>query len=153
MAVRFVIGRAGTGKTELCVREMRAEMARDPLGGGALLWIVPEQGTFSAERLLLTMPDRQTGAPARGTFRAQTLGFRRLALLIAAETGIAGMGRAKPMDDIARAVLLEELVRSEKENLTVFRAAAERPGFAKTLDATLRELRQHGHSGASLREL
>jgi ATP-dependent helicase/nuclease subunit B len=84
MAVRLVIGRAGTGKTALCVREIRAAMAADPLGA-PLLWITPEQATFSAERLILT--DDAPGNPnllkRRGSFRAEVLSLRRLALLMA----------------------------------------------------------------------
>jgi ATP-dependent helicase/nuclease subunit B len=146
---------------------MRDELRRDPLGAGsettaapgAVLFITPEQATFSAERLLLTGRGLGLGEPVAGTFRAQVLSFRRLAMLIAREVGIfggkPGAGRAvpKPMDDVARVVLLEETVRRHKGELTVFGAVADRPGFIRKLDNTLRELRQHGHSGASLREV
>jgi len=163
MGVRLVIGRAGTGKTALCAREIRAEMARAAIGG-ALLWIVPEQGTFSTERVLLTADGAGFGAPPRGTFRAQVLSFRRLAMLIVRETGRGASGPVdgpaggmeeliKPMDAVARRVLLEEMLRREKGKLTVFAGVADRPGFAERLDGTLRELRQHGHSAKSLREL
>ena len=169
MAVRLVIGRAGTGKTALCAREIREAMACDPLGP-PLLWIVPEQGTFAAERLLLTAPTT-TGRPApRGTFRAQVLSFRRLAMIIARDVGLFstprqpgqtqpprldddGSGIPKPMDEVARAILLEETVRQHRSQLSVFASVADRPGFLQKLDATLRELRQHGHTGATLRAL
>ena len=163
MGVRLVIGRAGTGKTALCAREIRAEMRRAAIGG-ALLWIVPEQGTFSTERVLLTAAGEGFGEPPRGTFRAQVLSFRRLAMLIVRETGRGAPGPecqspggveelVKPMDAVARRVLLEEMVRREREKLTVFAGVADRPGFAEKLDGTLRELRQHGHTAKSLREL
>ncbi len=165
MGVRWIIGRAGTGKTAACAREIRTEMQRDPLGG-ALLWVVPEQATFMAERLLLAGSGRdasngpvggpgEPGIPeSRGTFRAQVLSFRRLALLIGRELGIVGDGggrAGKPMDEVARAVLLEEMVREKRGELTVFGSVADRPGFIQKLDGMLRELRQHGHTAASLR--
>ncbi len=161
MGVRMVIGRAGVGKTAFCVREIRAEMARGALGGG-LLWIVPEQGTFAAERLLLTAEGGGFGKALRGTFRAQVLGFRRLAMRILQDAnsgdgagvgvGVFGDG-GKPMDGLARRVLLEEMVRRERRNLTVFGGVADRPGFIEGLDATLREMRQHGHTGQSVRSV
>ncbi|HVT81254.1 MAG TPA: hypothetical protein VHM90_11415, partial [Phycisphaerae bacterium] len=157
--MRFIIGRAGTGKTALCAREICREMQRDPLGP-PLLWIMPEQGTFAGERMLLAQHFGASGEAAggcRGTFRAQVLSFRRLAMMIGRELGLfpAGDGRGvpKPMDDLARRVLLEEVVRREKRNLRVFGSAAERDGFITHLDGMMREFRQHGHSGASLRAL
>lgn len=170
MGVRWIIGRAGTGKTARCIREMREDLASDPLGlrAGALLLITPEQATFTAERLLLTGRGAGLGLPVAGTFRGQVLSFRRLAMLIAREVGLfsrgggtgggggiggGGRGVPKPMDDVARVVLLEETVRRHKGELTVFGGVADRPGFIRKLDSTLRELRQHGHSGATLREI
>src|SRR5690242_2746977 len=113
MAVRLVIGRAGTGKTALCAEEIRGAAAREPLGP-PLLWITPEQATVSAERRLLT--GAASAGAGRGSFRAQVVSFRRLALLIARETGIlpAGAQAARPMDEVARIILLEETVRQKR---------------------------------------
>jgi ATP-dependent helicase/nuclease subunit B len=140
---------------------MREEMRQSPLGPPLIL-LTPEQGTFTAERLLLA-GGGAGGGGALGTFRAQVVSFRRLAMLIARELGLfageGGGGRGgaggvpKPMDDVARVVLLEETVRQHRGRLDVFGAVADRPGFIQKLDATLRELRQHGHSGASLRDV
>ena len=149
MGVRFVIGRAGTGKSVRCAEEIRAAARRDPLGG-SLFWITPEQGTFTAERMLLTAG---AGSRGEGTFRAQALSFRRLAASVGREVGFLQGDHVKPMDDVARVVLLEDVVRAEKEKLQIFAGVAERPGFVQKLDVTLRELRQHGHTGESLREM
>ena len=88
-----------------------------------------------------------------GTFRAQVLSFRRLAALIGREVGFLQGDLVKPMEDVVRVVLLEDVVRAEKEKLQIFAGVAERPGFVQKLDVTLRELRQHGHTGESLREM
>ncbi|HVS72123.1 MAG TPA: PD-(D/E)XK nuclease family protein [Phycisphaerae bacterium] len=165
MGIRFLIGRAGTGKTWLCARQLRQELQRDPLGagtapgqgGGPLWWIVPEQGTFTAERLLLT----GGGANERpiGSFRAKVVSFRRLATLIARDAGwLADTHGAAPagkkiLDDVARAVLLDEVLREHRSQLHAFRSVAHRRGFIEKLDSLLRELRQAGHTGASLRDL
>lgn len=158
MGVRLIVGRAGTGKTVLCAREITEAMQLDPLGP-PLLWIMPEQGTFAGERLLLThsFGMNTSSTAARGTFRAQVLSFRRLAMIVGRELGlfpaIDGRGVPKPMDELARQVLLEEVVRREKGELQVFGGAAERAGFITHLDGMLRELRQHGHTGASMRRV
>ncbi len=161
MGVRLIVGRAGSGKTALCAREICEEMGRDPLGA-ALLWIMPEQGTFAGERMLLSGGGNSLKAglragAGRGTFRAQVLSFRRLAMILGRELGLFpggdGRGVPKPMDELARQVLLEEVVRREKGKLKVFGSSAERAGFITHLDAMMRELRQQGHSGASLRKV
>ncbi len=141
MGVRFLIGRAGTGKSAACAAEIRAEMTC-AIPWGALLWITPEQATFTAERMLFA---------GVGAFRAQVVSFRRLAALIGRAVGFIESDRVKPLGDLARIVLLEETVRGVREKLQVFAGVADRPGFVKKLDATLRELRQHGHSGVSMR--
>jgi ATP-dependent helicase/nuclease subunit B len=151
LGVRFLIGRAGTGKSAACAEEIRAAMGRDPLGG-ALLWVTPEQGTFTAERMLFAGGSGKSGG-GHGAFRAQVLGFRRMAALIGREVGFLESERVKPLGDLARVVLLEEMVRGVRGELKVFGGVAERAGFIEKLDETLRELRQYGHSGESLRKL
>ncbi len=152
--MRFVIGRAGTGKTHLCASEIVGHLRATPALQN-LLWIVPEQATFMTERLLLTHGARSratapTVSGGYGIFGAQVLSFNRLALLLARELGIVA---DRPMDDLARRVLLEEILRHRRGDLQLFSTVAQRPGFVAKLDTTLRELRQHQHSGDSLRTL
>ncbi len=64
MGVRFVIGRAGTGKTHGCVTEIAAAMRALPLGP-PLYWIVPDQATFIMERLLVAQGLGGAGGLAR----------------------------------------------------------------------------------------
>ena len=68
MGVRFVIGRAGTGKTHGCVTEIAAAMRALPLGP-PLYWIVPDQATFIMERLLVAQ-----GWGGRGVIRREGAG-------------------------------------------------------------------------------
>ena len=70
--LEFILGRAGTGKTESCLRAMCDEMEREPLGN-LLLLVVPEHMTYQVERALVS---RMRG---RGMMRGFVSGFRRLA--------------------------------------------------------------------------
>ena len=155
MGVRFVIGRAGTGKTHGCVTEIAAAMRALPLGP-PLYWIVPDQATFIMERLLVAQGlggaggDSTGGGGGFGTFRAQVVSFERLAKILARQVG---WQVAPAMNDLARRILLEELIRKNRDQLALFGPVAQRPGFLQKLDGTLSELRQHGHSGATLREI
>jgi len=53
VSVRFVIGRAGSGKTKHCFDAIVEAMRAEPLGA-PIYWILPKQATFSAERELTT---------------------------------------------------------------------------------------------------
>ncbi|MCC5877569.1 MAG: PD-(D/E)XK nuclease family protein, partial [Candidatus Sumerlaeia bacterium] len=72
MAVRFLIGRAGTGKTHHCLDRITSACRQDPLGP-PIIFLVPEQGSYQAEKALLTFSD------LKGLTRAQVLSFTRLA--------------------------------------------------------------------------
>lgn len=133
MGLSFILGRAGTGKTQACLDSIRAETARSPQGP-ALIMLVPEQASHQTERALLTAP----GGP-RGTMRAHVLSFRRLAARVVAETGPVG---APVLDDLGRNMLLAALVaeRQRSGELTVFRGSAARRGFPARLARTFDEL-------------
>ena len=51
MAVRFILGRSGTGKTSHCIKaivDALVEVCEQPL-----ILLVPEQATYPAERAIL----------------------------------------------------------------------------------------------------
>ena len=70
MAVRFILGRSGTGKTSYCVRAI-ADALLEP-SEQPLLFLVPEQATYQAERAVLSDPR------IAGFHRLHILSFDRL---------------------------------------------------------------------------
>src|SRR5947207_13548140 len=101
MSVRFVIGRAGTGKTRHCFDAIVEALRADPLGP-AIFWILPKQATFSAEREL-------TCESGLGGFcRARIVSFEQLGRDILGECG----GAAIPeVSALGRQMLLGHLLR------------------------------------------
>ena len=81
MAVTFILGRAGTGKTHQCVQAILAELGRAQ-ETRRLIFLVPEQASFQMERALAL------GAPGGGYTRAEVLSFSRLARRVFAQTGL-----------------------------------------------------------------
>lgn len=92
MAFRFVLGRAGGGKTTWCLQEIKRRLAERP-DGRPLIWLVPEQATSQAEYALIQSPE------LGGTLRAQVLSFRRLAWRVMQEVG--GTARL-PIDETGK---------------------------------------------------
>lgn len=132
----FIIGRAGTGKTQACLAAMRAKMQQEPLGP-ALILLLPEHMTYKVEReLAAAMPEGQ------GFFRGYVFGFRRFARQILVETGGADMPR---ISEIGRRLLLRKLlVKHQKDkDLTVFARAARQRGFTASLSEAIREFKSY----------
>ena len=131
MAVRFVIGRAGTGKTSHCLESVRCHLRESPSEGGRLVLLVPEQASLLTERLLVDHPD--VGA----THRAEVLSFHRLAFRILQH---AGVRRRQALSANGRVMVLRHLVGELRDRLMLYRDAERSPGFVERLAQTLAEL-------------
>lgn len=107
MAVQFVIGRAGTGKTHHCLEAITGACREDPVGP-PVIYLVPEQASYQAEKALLTH------GPLQGITRAQVLSFTRLADYIFAHSAAPQTPR---MTKAHRRVLVMLLVsRARRED-------------------------------------
>ena len=141
MSVRFVLGRAGAGKTRHCLESIRAELKENPLGP-ALILLVPEQATAQMERTLLA------GKDLKGTFRAQVLSFRRLAYKVLAGTGRSG----EIIPSVTERMILRHILNEHKSELKVYGAVTDRPGLVNKLLENLKELIAERAEPAELQE-
>ena len=103
MSVRFVIGRAGTGKTRRCFDAIVEALRADPLGP-PIYWILPKQATFMAERELTC------ASGLEGFCRARVISFETLGADVLANCG----GDAVPQASL-QPVEPEALWQIEKE--------------------------------------
>lgn len=132
MALRFIIGRAGSGKTRTCLGEISSCLQEAPKGN-PLIFIVPEQATFQNEMALVSTSNLE------GTIRARVLSFRRLAWYVLQETG----GATRPyIGDVGKHMLLRQLLEDYKEQLKAFSRSANQPGFINCLAGTFAEFKQ-----------
>src|SRR4051812_45075015 len=143
MPVRFVIGRAGTGKTRRCFRAIVDAVSRDPLGP-PIYWIVPKQATFQAERELTC------GSGLDGFCRVRVVSFEQLGEEILADCG----GGAIPQVTAAgRQMVLGHLLRTHADKLQFFNSVARQSGLASELDATFAEFERCGKDSDDLKTL
>ncbi len=142
MAVRFILGRAGTGKTTRCLEELCAAVQADPQGPPLVL-LVPEQATFQMEQALLGP------GGLKGMMRAQVLSFQRLAWRVSLSAG--GLARP-PLSDLGKYMVLRALVEQRLDQLQVFGRVADRPGFIEKLARTISELRTYALGPAELQQ-
>lgn len=132
MTVHFLLGRSGSGKTTTIWETLSSRLKSEPLGAPMIL-LVPEQGSFGAERGLLS------AGHVKGSIRAQTLSFSRLAYRVKQETG----GSASlPISEEGKKMLIYKIISRRKDELKLFGASSDRPGFVERLSSLHTELKR-----------
>ncbi len=138
MPVQFILGRAGTGKTQHIINDLVRHSTAQPLGP-PLYWLVPNQATFITQRRLMEH------LPAAA--RIEVLGPNRLS-----EKILVLLDRPAPenLSAALRLLVLSESLNAVRDQLTHFRSSASRPGFINALDITLRKLVRENQSADDL---
>ena len=131
MALRFIIGTAGAGKTHLCMDEI---IKNQTDGKGRQIFIVPEQFTSQTERDLIIH------SPQNAILSAEVLSFGRLAHQIFSKNG---MGQKTPLGEIGKSMALQKVLLAEKDNITFFKNAMDKNGFVDQLSLTISEFFQY----------
>ncbi|MDK2785107.1 MAG: ATP-dependent helicase/nuclease subunit [Bacillota bacterium] len=129
---RFILGRAGTGKTYTCLKAIEDLLLRKGEEGPPLILLVPEQAAFQMEYALLTE------GRVQATQRAEVLSFRRLARRVLAEVG----GVARPwLGELGKRMVLRSLIQKHRDELVLLGHSASTPGFTERLAQALAELK------------
>jgi ATP-dependent helicase/nuclease subunit B len=130
MAVQFILGRSGTGKTSYCIREIIDALLAP--GDEPLILLVPEQATYQAERAILS--DERIA----GYHRLNVLSFDRLQFML------LGKNTARPaLSRIGRQMIVHRILHDNKSKLQIFGPSADRPGLSREMARTIDELHQY----------
>lgn len=145
MGVRFLLGRAGAGKTHTCLQELAAALQTrapiaPPLGHPPLIFLTPEQATFQSERALARL------APRGGLIDADVMSFKRLL-----RRALDARADVRILSAPARRLVLRRLAQEPTDLLPVFGAAARTPGFLDQLARFFDELISEALSPERLR--
>lgn len=131
MSLRFILGRAGSGKTTYCLNEIKEKLKTSDTSKNLIL-VVPEQATFQNELELCTT------LGLGGIINAQVLSFRRLAWRVLQEVG----GGAKvQIGDLGKAMVIRSFIEKRKDELQVFSGADGQPGFIDSLAGAISEFK------------
>lgn len=145
MAVRFILGRSGTGKTTYCIREI-ADAMLEPDNPQPLILLVPEQATYEAERAILAderIAGYGGGVSSTGDIegagrRLSVLSFDRLQFLL------LGKNTARPaLSRIGRQMIVQRILREAGGDLTVFHSSRAWPGLARRMADAIAEFHQY----------
>ncbi|GGE50209.1 ATP-dependent helicase/deoxyribonuclease subunit B [Pullulanibacillus camelliae] len=140
MSLRVMIGRAGTGKTNRCFKEIERELRQKP-DGPPLIYLVPDQMTFHTEFSFAKLPDLD------GMTRLDVYSFSRFALRILENVG--GATRLH-LNQVGLTMLLRKIMLANKHDLHIFQKAAEQQGFYDILHHAISEFKRYNLSAADL---
>ena len=140
MAVRFILGRSGTGKTTYCIDAVVNALVEP--GEQPLILLVPEQATYQAERAILG--DERIA----GYNRLHVLSFDRLQFML------LGKNMARPgITRIGRQMIIHRILREHKADLKLFDSAADKPGLARQMADTITELHEYAKTPGDILQL
>jgi len=141
VSVRFILGRAGKGKTYQIFQEIKKKLDED--SGQKLILLVPEQYTLQAERDLLESLDTP------GIMGVEVLSISRLGHKVLQEGG----GRKKTfINKQGKSMVLKKIIAENAGELTIYSRACRQQGFVENIADLITELKQQDISPTMLTE-
>lgn len=142
MALQFILGASGTGKTTYLYETVTALAAKHP--ETTYYFIVPEQFTLQTQKELVQCN------PAGGIFNIDVLSLARLAHKVFEELG---REQRKVLKDIGKSMVVKRVLSECREELLLFGANAGQNGFVEEAKSLLSELFQYGIGVPELEEM
>lgn len=133
MALQFVIGRAGSGKSRSMYQHMIKESELHP--NKNYIAVVPEQYSMETQKEILFIHDR------KGSFNIEVTSLNRLAYTIFEEQGVSGY---KVMDDLGKTLVMRKVLEDCKKDLIIYKDKTAMPGFAEKMKMVVSEFKQYG---------
>lgn len=141
MAMQFILGRSGSGKTSYCTKAIVNALLK-PDGQQPLLFLVPEQATYQAERAILS--DKTIA----GYNKLHVLSFDRL------QFWLTGKNTARPeLSRIGRQMVIQRILRDNQSKLPIFRQSANCPGLGRQIADIIAELHQYAKTPDDIEQL
>lgn len=136
MSFRIIYGRAGTGKSEYCYREIAQKIKKE----NKILIITPEQFSFTAEKKLMDAIDTQA------VFNAEVVTLSRMAYRVISEIG--GKNETN-LSKCGKAMLIYSILSNNKNKLKFLGKTDENVDM---LDTAITEFKKHGISVEQLKQ-
>jgi len=132
MSIRFVYGRAGTGKSKFCIDEIKDRI--DENEENKLILLVPEQYTFNTENKILKLIGE------RALLRTEVLSFKKMAHEVFEECG----GRVKEIiKESGRNMLIHRVINENMDSLDYFKKISREYGFNEIVSSIISEFKKY----------
>ncbi len=134
MAIQYIFGGAGAGKTEYMLRRMLREAPKDFQKQWIL--VVPEQDTLAMQRRILAHPENR----GHGILNIDVMSFQRMAYRVFEEKGIT---LPRIIDDLGKIMILRELLGKLSPRLSLYKSQLNKAGFLDELKSQISEFYQY----------
>ena len=141
MALQFIFGSSGSGKTEWLYRRL-LETAKTEKKKMIYL-IVPEQFTLQAQKAIVARQENHA------VFNIDAVSFERLAYRVFDELGTENR---TVLEDTGKSLILRRLAEENRDRLTVLKSQIRRPGYIDQVKSLISEFMQYGFTAERLRE-
>jgi len=132
MSIRFIYGRAGTGKSKFCIDEIKDRI--DENEENKLVLLVPEQYTFNTENKILKLIGE------RALLRTEVLSFKKMAHEVFEECG----GRVKEIiKESGRNMLIHRVINENMDSLDYFKKISREYGFNEIVSSIISEFKKY----------
>ncbi len=141
MALQFVLGNSGSGKTEYMYGRIVKEAALHPKKN--YLVVVPEQFTMQTQKKLVELSENHA------IMNIDVLSFKRLAYRVFDDLG---MSELSVLEETGKNLVLRKIAKQKEGKLTVLRPNIAKMGYIEELKSLISELVQYNISPAALKE-
>ncbi len=141
MALQFVLGNSGSGKTEYMYRQIVSQAGENPKKN--FLVIVPEQFTMQTQKKLVEL------APNHAIMNVDVLSFKRLAYRVFDELG---MKEVCILEETGKNLVLQKVAKEKENELSVLRPNMSRMGYVDEVKSLISEFVQYNISPEQLEQ-
>ena len=142
MALRFILGPSGAGKTRYIYSEIIKKSMDNPQKNYII--VVPEQFTMAVQKDIVELH------PRHGVMNIDIVSFNRLAFRVFEELGI---NRLSILDDTGKTLVLRHVIEDKKKELKLFKDKLKYFGFVEEMKSSISELYQYGISPDELKNI
>lgn len=132
MAIQFILGASGTGKTTYIYKQMIAVTREE--GHAPVIFMLPEQSNMAAEKDMVTIH------PKGGTMDISILSFTRLAFKVFDELSVH---TNDILDDYGKSMLIMKLLKEHEKELSYYSTMLGKQGFVDEVKSILSEFYQY----------
>lgn len=141
MALQFILGGAGSGKTRMLYdRVIRESMEHPEI---KYLVVVPEQFTMQTQKEIIRLH------PRHGVMNIDIISFKRLAYRVFEDLGVR---MPAVLDDMGKSMVLRKVAGLKRRELSLYKGHLEQTGFISQLKSQISELYQYGITPDMLQE-